>query len=85
MVLADGDWTDEQLDQLVQVNVRIPRRLILEADRRRKNLPSGPVSRDKWVARALRWALSQPVESQQRSRRTLARTPSGRTGAGVRR
>ncbi len=44
-------------DELVQMNVRVPRRLRDQIDSRRGPLS---MSRDKWVANALRWALRQP-------------------------
>lgn len=72
-------------DELVQCNIRIPRRLRDQIDDRRTNLHSGKISRDKWMARALTWALAQPVASPRRAGRTLARNTRGRSAAGARR
>lgn len=70
-------------DELVQCNIRIPRRLRDQIDERRAALPDGKISRDKWMARALKWALAQPVASPRRARRTIARNTRGRTAAGA--
>ena len=46
-------------DDLVQMNVRVPRSLRDRVDERRATV-NGGISRDKWVARALNFALSAP-------------------------
>lgn len=46
-------------DELIQVNVRIPRALRDEMDARRATV-NGGMSRDKWAAAAFRFALRQP-------------------------
>lgn len=62
-------------DELVQMNVRVPRSLRDEVDARRARLD---LSRDRWVVRALRFALAQPGNPA-RGRKTVARTKRGKT------
>lgn len=74
MTTAPGpDGEPAEVEELVQMNVRVPRSLRDAIDARREPLN---LSRDKWVARALRWALAQPKPS---TRSTIARTTTGRT------
>lgn len=51
---------DPQPDDLVQMNVRVPRWLRDDVDARRAQV-NGGISRDKWVARVMEWALRQPT------------------------
>jgi TfoX/Sxy family transcriptional regulator of competence genes len=59
-------------NDLVQMNVRVPRWLRDRADQRRATMTDAaterPLSRDKWVANAMRYALEAPD-----------RTPTGST------
>lgn len=70
------------LNRKVQMNVRVPPDLIEAIDTRRQDLAEHRgdkvLSRDEWVTRALRWAVSQPVG--QSSRPQLARTVRTRAG-----
>lgn len=50
---------DEDPDELVQVNVRIPRWLKNDLDARRATI-NGGISRDRWAANAFKFALKQP-------------------------
>lgn len=59
-------------DETVQMNVRVKRSIVDQIDARRAPLD---LSRDKWVARALTWALAQP----QPSRHPLTASTGNRT------
>lgn len=77
--MTDGpDGTPRQKRR--QMNVRLPEELIDTIDNRRAALE---LSRDTWVERALKWAVSQPPPAPPTSlRRTqVARTEAGRTFA----
>lgn len=63
-------------DELVQMNVRVPRSLRDELDERRGRLD---LSRDRWVVNALRWALKQPGRPQRTTRKTVSRTGRGKS------
>jgi hypothetical protein len=72
--MAD-DAPEPDPDELVQMNVRVPRKLRDEIDERRGKLR---LSRDKWVVRALGFALKAGAGPRPRGR-TVARTPTGNT------
>lgn len=71
--MTEQQTPDDDPDPIVQMNVRVPLSLRNEIDARRGNLK---LSRDKWVTRALRFALKQPGTPARR-RRTVARTERG--------
>lgn len=56
---ASPEPQPQDRDRLVQVNVRIPAWLRDEIDARRATV-NGGISRDKWAARAFKFALAQP-------------------------
>lgn len=55
---------DENPDELVQMNVRVPRSVKAAIDQRRAGLTDPvtgrPMSRDRWVTNAARYALQAP-------------------------
>lgn len=68
-------------NELIQMNVRVPRWLRDAVDERRDRVRDGQgkaLSRDRWVTRALSFALKQPGNPVRR-RGTVARTSRGRT------
>jgi len=63
-------------DELVQMNVRVPRSIRAAIDERRKGLTDPatgrPLSRDKWVTNAAKYALLAPHRTP--TRNTVRRT-----------
>lgn len=57
---AEPTPSPDPASELVQMNVRVPRGLRDAVDARRANV-NGGISRDKWVAKALTFALQQPI------------------------
>jgi metal-responsive CopG/Arc/MetJ family transcriptional regulator len=74
--MADQSRHEDNHDERVQMNVRLPRNLVTTLDARRATLG---LTRDEWVRRAITYALLQPSGTPQAVRSMATRSVRANT------